>query len=75
LVAVECGLAGGDLGGEGGEFRVAVPGRGLVVGLDSVDHVGGDGVGVGVEVVEGLEDEVVDFIGAEPRAWQGLALP
>ncbi|WP_189078926.1 hypothetical protein [Mangrovihabitans endophyticus] len=34
VVTVECGLAGGDLGGEGGEFRIAVPDRGLAVCLE-----------------------------------------
>ncbi|WP_030443616.1 hypothetical protein [Actinoplanes subtropicus] len=64
VVPVDRGLGGGDLGGEGGEFCCAVTGRGVVVGLGTVDHVGEDRVGVGVEVVEGVQDEFVDFVGA-----------
>jgi hypothetical protein len=68
VVAVDGGLGVVDLGGDGVEFGVSV-GVGVVERLSGfVDDLGEDGFGVGVEVVEGLQDGDVGGVGGEPRA-------
>ncbi|WSG42701.1 hypothetical protein OHA72_03615 [Dactylosporangium sp. NBC_01737] len=70
------GLGGGDLVGHGGVFGLLVGVGGGLLGASAVDHGGEDRLGGGVEVVQRVEDEVVDFVGGEPGcgAVGGLAV-
>ncbi|MFV2097812.1 hypothetical protein ACFHW1_20430 [Micromonospora sp. LOL_014] len=63
VIPGEAGFGGGDLVGEGGEFGAAVVGGGVALGVGAFDHGDEDGFGGGVEVVEGLQDGVVEFVG------------
>lgn len=68
VVALGGGLGVGDLGGVGVEFGVPV-GVGVVELCEGFgDDFVQDGVGVGVEVVEGLEDGGVGGVGGESDA-------
>jgi hypothetical protein len=63
VVPGDGGLGGGDLVGDGGEFGVPVVGGGVALGVGAFDHGGQDGFGGGVEVVQRVEDEGVEFVG------------
>ncbi len=59
--------------GDGGEFGLPVVAVGVALGVRLFDSGGQDWVGLGVEVVQGLEDEGVEFVGGEPgRGAAGL---
>ncbi|WP_431942384.1 hypothetical protein [Micromonospora marina] len=63
VIPVDGRFGGGDLVGEGGEFRTAVVGGGGALGVGAFDHGGQDGFGGGVEVVQRFEDGVVEVVG------------
>ncbi|MFY1637124.1 hypothetical protein ACN27F_28265 [Solwaraspora sp. WMMB335] len=63
VIPGDAGFGGGDLVGEGGEFGAAVVGGGVALGVGAFDHGVEEGFGGGVEVVQGLQYGVVEFVG------------
>ncbi|WP_189115731.1 hypothetical protein [Pilimelia terevasa] len=62
-VLVDGGVLGADLGGEGVEFLSLVGGVLVVLVVGALECGGQEGVGLGVEVSEGVEDELVEDVG------------